>query len=218
MARSRARTARSTVCRRRRRRPPRNCAESTVEAGTPLTLTATPAVPGTLVTWVYGCDPGDNENAATCLARPENRYIGVRFGDAPQQNLVPSTSRSICAWRSRPATALADRRPDRVRNEVRRPACTALRRASEADSRGRLRLPALFAGPERPARRSRRVCSTRGRSRPCARSSTQTLLLNQRTRHRHRLSRRRRRLHLLRHHLWSRRRNRLSRSSSRPAS
>jgi Divergent InlB B-repeat domain len=51
-------------------------------AGTVLTLEATPAEP-VAVEWVFGCDPGDNSHSSTCVTRPENRVIGVRFGDAP---------------------------------------------------------------------------------------------------------------------------------------
>ena len=57
-----------------------NCS-ATFPAGTAVTLTAIAAVPGELVTWVFGCDPGDDEHAETCVARPENRYVGVTFGD-----------------------------------------------------------------------------------------------------------------------------------------
>jgi hypothetical protein len=60
--------------------PPPGCVESTLPAGTPLTLTAEP-VSGTPVTWVYGCDPGDDPHALTCALVPENRMVGVRFGD-----------------------------------------------------------------------------------------------------------------------------------------
>ena len=60
--------------------PGSDCGESSFAAGTPLTLTAQGAG-GRKVTWVFGCDPGENPNASTCTFFPENRYIGVRFGD-----------------------------------------------------------------------------------------------------------------------------------------
>ena len=59
-----------------------DCSES-LAAGTPVPLTATPKTPGASVTWVFGCDPGDNPNVPTCLAHPENRYVGVSFGNTP---------------------------------------------------------------------------------------------------------------------------------------
>jgi hypothetical protein len=59
-----------------------DCGES-LAAGTTVQLTATPKTPGVVVTWVFGCDPGDSANVPTCDARPENRYVGVRFGSAP---------------------------------------------------------------------------------------------------------------------------------------
>ena len=59
-----------------------DCAES-LPAGTPLTLTATPETPGAAIKWVFGCDPGDNPNVASCVARPENRYVGVSFANTP---------------------------------------------------------------------------------------------------------------------------------------
>jgi hypothetical protein len=62
--------------------PASDCQEL-LPAGSTLTLEAKPAEQGEAVTWVFGCDPGDDENASTCVARPENRFVGVRFGDAP---------------------------------------------------------------------------------------------------------------------------------------
>ena len=59
-----------------------DCFESTFAAGTPLMLTATPTVPGERVTWLFGCDYGEDENGATCALRSENRFVGVRFGDS----------------------------------------------------------------------------------------------------------------------------------------
>jgi hypothetical protein len=60
--------------------PKPGCSASTFPAGTPLTLTANPPS-GIAVTWVYGCDPGDDPHALTCALVPENRMVGVRFGD-----------------------------------------------------------------------------------------------------------------------------------------
>jgi Divergent InlB B-repeat domain len=59
-----------------------DCSES-LPAGSPLTLTAAPKTPGAAVRWVFGCDPGDNPNVTTCVAHPENRYVGVSFGNTP---------------------------------------------------------------------------------------------------------------------------------------
>ena len=59
-----------------------DCSES-LAAGSSVTLTATPKTPGAAVTWVFGCDPGDNPNVSTCVAHPENRYVGVSFGNTP---------------------------------------------------------------------------------------------------------------------------------------
>ena len=59
-----------------------DCGES-LRAGSSVTLTASPTTPGAAVTWVFGCDPGDNPNVPTCVAHPENRYVGVSFGNTP---------------------------------------------------------------------------------------------------------------------------------------
>ncbi len=59
-----------------------DCSES-LAAGSSVTLTATPKTPGAAVKWVFGCDPGDNPNVPTCVAHPENRYVGVSFGNTP---------------------------------------------------------------------------------------------------------------------------------------
>jgi Divergent InlB B-repeat domain len=59
-----------------------DCGES-LPAGSSVTLTATPKTPGAAVTWVFGCDPGDNPNVPTCVAHPENRYVGVSFANTP---------------------------------------------------------------------------------------------------------------------------------------
>jgi hypothetical protein len=61
--------------------PGPDCSESSFAAGTALTLSAQGSG-GAAVTWVFGCDPGDDSHASSCALRPENRYIGVRFGDA----------------------------------------------------------------------------------------------------------------------------------------
>lgn len=57
----------------------------TLDAGTSFTLRASPTNPDDAVEWVFGCDPGNDPHASTCLTRSENRVVGVRFGaaDAP---------------------------------------------------------------------------------------------------------------------------------------
>lgn len=59
-----------------------DCSES-LPAGSSVTLSASPQTPGAAVTWVFGCDPGDNPNVSTCVAHPENRYVGVSFANTP---------------------------------------------------------------------------------------------------------------------------------------
>ena len=60
--------------------PGPKCSDSAT-VGTPLTLTAVGAG-GASVKWVFGCDPGENPNASTCVLLPENRFVGVSFDDA----------------------------------------------------------------------------------------------------------------------------------------
>ena len=62
--------------------PEPDCSEY-LPAGSPVTLSASPQTPGAAVTWVFGCDPGDNPNVPACVAHPENRYVGVSFGNTP---------------------------------------------------------------------------------------------------------------------------------------
>jgi hypothetical protein len=57
-----------------------DCSEEELATGAPLTLKAEPTGDG-LVTWVFGCDPGDDPHAKECHFQPENRAIGVRFGN-----------------------------------------------------------------------------------------------------------------------------------------
>ena len=116
-----------------------DCFESTFPAGTLLMLTATPTAPGERVTWLFGCDYGEDENGATCALRSENRFVGVRFGSSSGPAPPFDVKVSLRVTRERQRNRKRDRRVDRVRPKVRRGSLT-LRPACEADRRGGNRL------------------------------------------------------------------------------